>query len=264
VRTRHRGGVRTLLALLAAVVMAPATEPVPWCVVASGTGALPGDAGRWWTLSATRDGPGAVRLVVLAPDFARCRLEVVTGSGDRPQAERDALALPGTIAVLNAGYFDGGKRPVGWRAAAGTVSGTIDDGPACTGFAWCDGAARMHLTRRADGAPVAAAWGVQAGPFLIDPGGAHGIARAGGPAARRSAVALTGDGKLLLIAIDHPLTLAATADLLLTLPAALGIQPLDGALNLDGGPSTTLAVPALGLSVASRGPVIDAWRLVAR
>ena len=246
------------------MTLALAVEPAVWRGDITKTGVLPADAGTWWSISASRPDNAPISAIVIAPDFAKCRMELVTGTGDHPRADDDALALAGTLAVLNAGYFTSDHRTVGWQATAGSTAGEVDDGLACTGFAWITTNGALRLTRRSDGTPTDAQWGIQAGPFLIDPGGTDGINREGGPSARRSVIALTTDGQPVLIAIADPLTLSATADLLLVLPTIVPLSPCAAALNLDGGPSTTLAIPSANIHQPARGAVITAWRVVAR
>ena len=109
------------------------------------------------------------------------------------------------------------------------------------------------LTREAalEGFPSA----VQAGPFIIDPGGAVGV-RAMAARAKRSLIALDARGRVMLL-VTGSLTLHHVAMLLHDHAPALGLEQVERALNLDGGPSTGLSV-ALDdptWSMAERGPV---------
>jgi hypothetical protein len=117
-----------------------------------------------------------------------------------------------------------------------------------------DATGKLHvLTREAslDGYPSA----IQAGPFVIDPGGAVGV-RAGTARAKRSLIALDASGRVMLL-VTGSLTLHHVAVLLHDHAPALGFGQVERALNLDGGPSTGLSV-ALDdptWSMAERGPV---------
>jgi hypothetical protein len=81
---------------------------------------------------------------------------------------------------------------------------------------------------------------VQSGPFLVDPGGEHGIRRDDGQRARRSLVILSADK--IAIAVTSKCGLYDLATVLLQTPEVFGVDRVERALNLDGGPSTGFAV----------------------
>lgn len=108
-------------------------------------------------------------------------------------------------------------------------------------------------------------WAVQAGPFVIDPGGVLGVNPR--PAfARRAVLALADDGSLVALASAGPLTLHEMARLFIDHPAVLGVTRIERAINCDGGPSAGLALgaPAAAWSLVEQGPVRTVILLIPR
>ena len=170
-----------------------------------------------------------------------------------------ARAIPEVSVVINGGYFDRDRNPLGRLVVDGVERTPALVRAPLSGLAFSDGGG---LQLGAD-VTVEARHAIQAGPFLIDPGGGFGIRRRDGPTARRSALAIAGDGTVLAVITTSQATLHAFAGVLQALPAALELPPLDAALNLDGGPSTGLVISGEE-PVEPSGFVVSAWGFVPR
>ena len=145
---------------------------------------------------------------------------------------------PAVVAAVTGGYFGPGYRPNGLLEIGGRVH---DPARAdLSGFAG-------SLT---DGTPVVAPISylstaslkdaIQAGPFIIDPGGKFGIRRDDGQHARRAIVILSDDA--IGVALTSSCTLYELAEGLTDAPAAFGVDRVERALNLSGGASAGFAV----------------------
>lgn len=157
--------------------------------------------------------------------------ELIDG-GKRKNFVSDHYSPESHIFVSNAGYFDGNLNPVGYCRIDGK---NISDSKAAnlSGF----------LTIAADGR-LALHWKklpekkyrdiLQAGPFIVDPGGKIGIITRSGNEARRTVVGITDDKKILIMTTSE----VYLYDLAKILKAE--IPTIERALNLDGGPSTGL------------------------
>ena len=142
------------------------------------------------------------------------------------------------VAAINGGYFTGNYQPDGLLEI-----GSIVHVPARAGLSGIVGA-------DANGAPVVIPAAsadtttlrdaVQSGPFLVDPGGRHGIRRDDGQRAMRSFVILNENRIGLGVSSRCGLYDLATA--LVESPQIFGFNHIERALNLDGGPSTGFAV----------------------
>jgi uncharacterized protein YigE (DUF2233 family) len=166
------------------------------------------------------------------------------------------------LAAINGGYFDGDFRPVGLRIVDGILSSSPTNRPPLSGYVSVDGRGMLAVTRAIPTAD-SVRFAMQAGPFLIDPGGTLGIRSSGNTAARRSVIACAGDSIAWIITSEMGLF-----DLALCLheqPGAFGLPRVECALNLDGGPSTGLIIEAEQLKFDSepRGPIRDALLLYA-
>jgi len=189
-------------------------------------------------------GAFAVRLLDQSPTFP---------VGARTVAQSRAL-VPQAVVAINGGYFEPTFQPAGLvrldgrdvqpRAAEGVLSGIVA----------IDGAGVLRLLPR-DAALEGVHSAIQAGPFLIDPGGAVGVNHRAA-SANRSLIASDDHGRLLLL-VTGALTLHQIATLLHDHPQAVGMERIERALNLDGGPSTGLSLTLQDpmWSVSERGPV---------
>ncbi len=226
-----------VLVLVMTAAMLPAAEPR---LLAQGD--LPQGVGTARRIEIDVDGakrallavtllPGSctARLVDQSPTFP---LGAVTVAQARAQ-------VPGGVVAINGGYFEPGLQPLGLVRLGGVDRHPSSDATVLSGVVALDSAGRLSLLARGEPLTgVDAAF--QAGPFVIDPGGAVGVSDR--PAtARRSLLAVDDHGRLLVLATG-PLTLHQVATLLHDHPAVFGLERVERALNLDGGPSTGLAL----------------------
>ena len=132
------------------------------------------------------------------------------------------------LLMANGGYFDGSLNPVGY-CKIGSVVHSDSDNPKLSGYLVLDEEGRLDLSFKER---LKSAHSVlQCGPYVIDPGGQLGIRSRTGTPAKRTLVALKGDGAVLILSTSEVLLY----DLALILKEQ--IPELDRALNLDGGPS---------------------------
>ena len=162
--------------------------------------------------------------------------------------------LSRAVIALNAGYFTPQFQPAGLCRIAGRELSPLAPTGVLSGVVAIDVMGALQLPTRASALadfPTA----VQAGPFLIDPGGALGV-RAHPARARRSVIASDDHGRILLLATGA-LTLFQVATILHDQSALLGMERVERALNLDGGPSTglSLALDDPAWSITESGPV---------
>lgn len=135
---------------------------------------------------------------------------------------------------INGGYFDDQFRPDGWCVIDGKeITVPLKKTPLSGVLYLRKKDSTPHLEFFEDRIPDVE-FAVQTGPFIIDPGGAKGIRKAGGPLARRTVLAQT--KKSWLIITTTPVTLY---DLAVCLDMkGVSDEKIDRALNFDGGPST--------------------------
>ena len=167
------------------------------------------------------------------------------------------------VLAINAGYFDAAFEPLGLLRIDGVDRGTLLRQPPLSGLVLIDARGTLTLVPRDDPSLVSAASAFQAGPFLIDPGGAIGIARSDGPSAERTVIATT--DRDVVVIVTSPVTLRDLAECLHDC-RAIADGPIDSALNLDGGPSTGFAFREAGTVTASapRGLIRSALFFAAR
>ena len=230
--------------LTAAVATPPAasganTDAVVWKTLAPGAERGSADAGD-------------VHLEMFRFDLDRYDAEVVVGG--RGRTERAGIGLTGArqtaaevlhgagaaagtgagqvVAVVNGGFFDGNGRSLGLRMTHGVAAvplrGNVDWGVLSVA------ARRARIVHSRDfvvepGIQAA----IQDGPRIVIDGV---VPRLKPQVARRTAVAIDGDGKKLTLVIADD---AVDAAILGSRLAALGFR---WALLLDGGPSTQIAV----------------------
>jgi uncharacterized protein YigE (DUF2233 family) len=162
------------------------------------------------------------------------------------------------VLAINGGYFEPSFQPSGLLRLDGKDLNPLAAEGVLSGIVALDEMGRLRLLPR-DGALDGVRSAIQAGPFLIDPGGALGV-NPRPAAARRSVIAMDDHGRVLLLATG-PLTLHQVASLLHDQSRVFGMERIERALNLDGGPSTGLslalspAVEDAAWSVSERGPV---------
>lgn len=159
------------------------------------------------------------------------------------------------VFAINGGYFTDGFTPSGLAMDDGEQLQPSSDEAVLSGFIAISERGGVQLIPRAAGLPPCEE-AVQAGPFLIDPGGQLGIHSDDLRSQRRSVIAISSDGQLVLIVADA-ISLYQLAMLLHDRPGLFGVKQIDRALNLDGGPSTALYVDLGGPFdlVPANGPV---------
>lgn len=205
------------------------------------------------------DGLREVALVAATLPAHALQLRIADQPPGFPQGARsvaqyraDAQALVGMVG----GYF---RHPDsshdGLCLIAGVTVSPLAQVPPLSAIIGADAAGVPSLRPRGEGI-AGLQWAVQAGPFVIDPGGILGVNPR--PAlARRALLAQADDGALVALASAGPLTLHEVARLLIDQPAALGVTRIERAINCDGGPSAglALAAPAAAWSLAESGAV---------
>ena len=179
------------------------------------------------------------RVLDLSVDPARAVLRISRKVGGGALAE---MIPEGAVAAVNGGYFDERYRPTGWlvdgsrelRARRNRSQGGV--------LALKKGA--LFIGPLAD-VPFAPELALQNSPRLVEKGGRVGIRSDDGKRASRT-VACDAAGRLHLIVVSAPLgdgpTLLQTARFLAADPREGGMG-CGTALNLDGGPSTSLWLP---------------------
>lgn len=145
---------------------------------------------------------------------------------------------PPVVAAVTGGYFVAGRRPKGLLELNGAVreparadlSGIVgsmaDETPV---IEWSAGVSTVSLKDA-----------IQAGPFVVDPGGAFGIRSDDRQHARRAIVFLADDQ--IGVALTSSCTLYELAEGLTKSPAAFGVERVERALNLSGDASAGIAV----------------------
>lgn len=143
-------------------------------------------------------------------------------------------------AMVNGGYFDATFQPVGLVVKAGQTVSEISHQPALSGVLAIDQDGSVQLIPRVSYVPDESInSAIQAGPFIIDPGGKTGIRSDDLKKAKRTAIGQTLAGEIVFI-ITTPCTLFELSEILTQQPDKLGVEGFDRVLNVDGGPSTGL------------------------
>jgi uncharacterized protein YigE (DUF2233 family) len=134
--------------------------------------------------------------------------------------------------MINGGFFNADFSPTGLckingKAFSEQMSGKL------SGFVVLDKAGCMSLLVRADDI-TSYPDVIQAGPYVIDPGGRIGIRSNDGVRAERTLIGKTKDNRLLVL-VTKPISLFELA-----LSIKVAIPEVERLLNLDGGPSTAI------------------------
>lgn len=215
-------------------------------------------AAEAWELRLERGGAPIGRLISvhIDPNTARPRLVL-----NRERRRLQALA-PGADLVANAGFFTPEFRPTGLLVSEGELLHPFIDhgGSAGTGvLVWRDsGEIRLFRRSRFELAePSSIRIAIQAGPRLIEPRGEPGIRSDDRIGSNRTVVGRDRAGRFV-VAVAHATPRGSGPSLweMMTLLGADGLGSirddlaLDLALNLDGGPSAGLHVPAADVHLA--------------
>lgn len=185
--------------------------------------------------------PGNVMVPVETAIFPRDRVTVGVIDypvGGPPGGMVERSVVEHVLAAIGSGYFGARWRPEGLLIMNGAVQS-----PAIANRSGVVGSSR-------DGEPVVAwmngtdpktlEYALQAGPFVVDPGGMPGIRRDDGQRARRSIVIESDDS--IAVALTGSCGLYDLMNALLRSPEAFGLDRVDRALNLSGDLSGGLAV----------------------
>jgi len=180
-----------------------------------------------------------VDLRVLTLDPSHAELVVI----DVPEkAESGAigekLLAAGCRAGVTGGYFDATFAPVGLLVSCGRELHPVKaDGPSGIFCVAKDGTVRLLTLGDYQASAPECRHAVQAGPFIVGPGGKFGIRTRDEKRRRRVAACLDDAGGVHLVVTDE-LSLWELAELLLD-EKLMGMK-VERALNLDGGPSAAL------------------------
>ncbi len=145
---------------------------------------------------------------------------------------------PKALAAINGGYSTGRFAPDGLYEIDGRVRQPARSGLSGVVGSTKDGTPIVARPDEVDAGSIRDA--VQSGPFVVDPGGANGIRSDDGSRARRSLVVVS-DGSIAF-AITSACGLYDLAQALVASPQTFGVDRVERALNLAGGPSTGFAV----------------------
>lgn len=180
------------------------------------------------------------RVLIFKPDSYRAWIEDQPTPTPNRLRLRQACERSGAIAGINGGYFDSGFQPVGLFVLNQTPRSAPSDSKTLSAVIGIDRAGKVHIRRRSERANDDS-FALQAGPFMIDPGGRIGIAEGDLRQARRSVLATSAGGDLLVVHCSEQ-TLRKTAEILHDATRLFGIGAVDRAVNLDGGPSAAFYV----------------------
>lgn len=230
--------------LLAAAPAAP--RATAWQALASGV--------RYRSVENVRPG---LRLYQVSMDPRRARLKVLYARdvglvhASVPELAQRANAL----SAINASYFDGDNRPLGYLKIDGRVKvPDVATGGAFTGVFLMRGRT-ARIVARSDFDPREADTAIQAGPRLV----AGGVPTSGlleRRSFRQSGIAVTRDGQIVIYATDGSysgMTWEQTRRILLGPADAGGVDPRD-VLNLDGGSSSQIYIHAPGTALSTGFP----------
>ena len=184
----------------------------------------------------------------LAPTSIRMRVVPQLAPGGSSAV--DIAASSHAAIVINAGFFwitpDNALAPTGLLISDGKTLAPRKDCRACPGVIYADKKG-VHIERERNLKSVRGITAaVQVGPMLVEKGAVITF-KPEGPAAARSAVCLDAAHNVIVVAALSALTLYEMAALMQAAPKDGGFG-CDTALNLDGGPSTQVAVTIKGHS----------------
>ena len=145
---------------------------------------------------------------------------------------------PPVVAAVTGGYFVAGRRPKGLLELNGSVREPMRSDLSGIAGSMADETPVIELSAGVSTASLKDA--IQAGPFVVDPGGAFGIRSDDGQHARRAIVFFAGDQ--IGIALTSSCTLYELAEGLTNSPMAFGVGRVERALNLSGDASAGMAV----------------------
>jgi len=168
----------------------------------------------------------------------------------------DALVASSAEVVVNGGFFDAAGRPVGLAVSEGTLLSALD--PTLSGGVVVSDGARvsLHATEGFE-LPRGSTFAIQCRPRLVVDGEPN-VKRDDGQRAERTALCIRESGRRLdAVVVGASDDGASAGPSLHALSQYLAASGCEGALNLDGGPSTGAAWREGGAVkvLAPRGPV---------
>jgi uncharacterized protein YigE (DUF2233 family) len=237
-----------------AIALAAEEERPQWTVIA------PGLWYRSWPVPIEfGEGPLAGHVFRVDPRIAR--VQVLDARRDDRRTARVATLREesSSVLVINGGFFDAQNKPLGLVISqSGETSPLrrLDQGI----FLIAGGVPKIQ--HASDPIPPNVEAALQTWPRLVVGGRAL---RLKPQKSRRSAICVPGDGTVLLLVFERPISLQDLA-------TALAVAPQDGglgcwtAVNLDGGPSTQLSLktPAMSLEIEGGWPVPNAVAVTPR
>lgn len=190
--------------------------------------------------------PVTIRVVKAIVDRVEFQIDF---SGPNPDVIRSDFIATGrgqqAGAMINGGYFDASLQPVGLVIKDGqTLSGVSQQAALSGVLAIVDQKDMLLIPRSSYRKDSMIQSAIQAGPFIIEPGGKRGIHSEDLKKAERTAIGKTVSGRVVFISTT-PCTLYQFSELLTTFPEVLGMARFDRVLNLDGGPSSGLYLHGL-------------------
>ncbi len=189
-----------------------------------------------------------VRITAVRCNPENNKLAIDFGSLNQASNPREFLSIAtrqDAAVMINGGYFDASFQPVGLVVKDGQTVSEISKQPALSGVFVIDKDGGVQLIPRDSYRPddsIKSA--IQAGPFIVDPGGKAGIKSNDLKKAKRTAIGQTRSGEIVFISTT-PCTLYELSEILTQHPNKLGVKGFDRVLNLDGGPSTGLYLQGL-------------------
>lgn len=205
------------------------------------------------TQVAVQIGEGRIDLTAVNLPAGRFRVSLL----DQPERDLShkqlATAFADGIVAVNGGYFDGQFEPVELCVIDGREISPLSKRSPLSAVISTNAAGQLDVLPASHyhgGAHAA----IQAGPFVIDPGGTIGVTELAAGRAKRTMLAVTTGGDCVVVSASEA-SLYEMAQVLANAPRLIGCGPIDRAVNLDGGPSTTLMLRGDTRPKSAGGPV---------
>ena len=180
-----------------------------------------------------------VGVEVLRVDLTKFDLRILEARthGALGLTARELCEKTGAVAAVNGSFFAENYAPLGLLVSGGKTLNPARQADWGV-FAVSHGKATLHHVKEFDAKPDVS-FAVEAGPRLVLDG--KPVVSLKPQVARRTAIAVDGSGRVLLVATEGPLFTSELAELLAR-PEADGGLGAVAALNLDGGSSTQMYV----------------------
>lgn len=183
-------------------------------------------------------GRGRVDLTAVVLPADRFRVSLLDQPERDPTHARLLANFGDAVVAITGGYFDEQFEPVGLYVLDGREISPLTTRSPLSAVVAVDAAGRLTVSP-ADQYTGGAHAAIQAGPFVIDPGGAIGVTELAAGRARRTVLAMTAGGDGVVISTSEA-SLFELAKILSDAPRLIGCGEIERAVNLDGGPSATL------------------------